>query len=505
MMNARSDTMHETAAQEGFLDRLWVNTPLSSVKGRIVVGFSLVTLFLIGVIATAAWQARAHQADLAVLEEHSQTASLLQTAEANSSISGLLLQRFVISGEEIYITEIQEHADAAQASMNAALSQGNVAGLDKVYAVGTLLVQDAARVSELRQAGSVAEAEALIEQIVPLFREYRITLEALGSEQLAEVAVLREQANDTARLTVILLILSGVIGVGLVVGGGFLLARSIIKPLVALEDTARLASAGDLSARAPASGPGEVAHLGGVMNDMMDAIEQNTEKLRHANDELRERHRQLTDARSQAATDPLTGLGNHRAFHKHLSEQVEAAGESGASLGLILLDLDGFKDVNDTQGHQAGDQVLRNVANAMAEVTAKEDCYRYGGDELAIIVPGADRATTTEFATRVRNAVVEVSVEGAPEVTASVGVAVFPESASTAKDIVYRADMAMYNAKATGKNRVTVWGSSLTEHLDGIAPRSEDSGRRHADVVASLTSALRARDPQTKDHAERCS
>lgn len=89
--------------------------------------------------------------------------------------------------------------------------------------------------------------------------------------------------------------------------------------------------------------------------------------------------------------------------------------------------------------------------------------------------------------------------------TASVGVAVFPESASTAKDIVYRADMAMYNAKATGKNRVTVWGSSLTEHLDGIAPRSEDSGRRHADVVASLTSALRARDPQTKDHAERCS
>lgn len=102
------------------------------------------------------------------------------------------------------------------------------------------------------------------------------------------------------------------------------------------------------------------------MNDMMDAIEQNTEKLRHANDELRERHRQLTDARSQAATDPLTGLGNHRAFHKHLSEQVEAAGESGASLGLILLDLDGFKDVNDTQGHQAGDQVLRNVANAMA-------------------------------------------------------------------------------------------------------------------------------------------
>jgi len=506
MLNVRSGELNETTGRGGLWNRLWVKMPLNSVKARIVIGFGLATVLLIGVVVSAAWQARAHQSDLARLEDHSRTASLLQTAESNAAISGLLLQRYVISGEETYIAEIQDHADAAQASMNEVLaSDDSELDLDEAYASGTLLVQDAARVSALRQSGNIAEAEALIEQIVPLFREYRIELETHANEELDEVAILREEANTTARVTLLLLIASGAIGVGLVVVGGFLLARSIIKPLVALEDTARRASAGDLSARAPTSGPVELARLGGVLNNMMDAVEQNTGKLRYVNDELQQRHRQLTDARSQAATDPLTGLGNHRAFHRQLQEQVEAARESGSSLGLIILDIDGFKEVNDTRGHQAGDEVLRSVAKALEEVAVEQNCYRYGGDELAILVPGADRPMATEFGRRVRGAVADMSVDGGPGVTVSVGVALFPESGETAKEIVYRADMAMYNAKATGKNRVNVWGSSLAEHLDGIAPRPDDNSRRHADVVASLTNALSARDPQTKEHAERCS
>jgi len=505
MLNARTGELNQIEEPGGFLYRLWCNTPLNSVKGRSVVGFGFATILLLGVVALAAWQASVHQSDLSHLENHSKTASLLQTAEANAAISGLLLQRYVVSGDETYVAEIQDHANAAQASMNEALAAGSVTGLDGAYQSGTLLVQDAARVSQLMQSGNVAEAEALIEQIVPLFREYRIELEIHADEELAEVASLRQQANATAELTLVLLIASGMIGGTMLVVGGFVITRSIIKPLVSLEDTARRASAGDLSARAPTSGPSELAHLGSVMNDMIGAVEKNTDKLRYANEELQERHRQLTDARSQAATDPLTGLGNHRAFHRRLQDHVEAARESGGSLGLIVLDLDGFKQVNDTRGHQAGDEVLRNVAIALQEVAGEENCYRYGGDELAILVPSADRPTATEIARSIRGVVADVSVDGCPGVTASVGVAVYPESGETAKEVVYRADMAMYNAKATGKNRVTVWGSSLTEHLDGIAPRNDDSGRSHADVVASLINALNAKDPQTKDHAERCS
>ena len=505
MLSARSGESHETSGRIGLRHGFWVNTPLSSVKGRIVVGFSLVTILLVAVVASAVWQARTHQSDLSSLENHSRIASLLQTAEANASVTGLLLQRYVVSGDESLISEIQENGDAATASMNAALTEGDVSGLEEVYAAGTLLIQNVARTTQLRLTGNIAEAEVLIEEIAPVFRDFRLKLAVLADEELAQVATLREQANSTARLTVVLLIVSGVIGVGLVVVGGLLLARSIIKPLDALEDTARRASAGDLSARAPTTGPDEFAHLGSVLNDMMDAVEQKTEKLRHANEELQNRHRQLTDARSQAATDPLTGLGNHRSFHKRLQEHVAAAGQSGSSLGMILLDLDNFKDVNDSRGHQAGDQVLRDVAKVLEGVAEKKNCYRYGGDELAILLPGADRSTAAEFGTRVRAAVEDMPVDGGLGVTASVGVAVFPESGATAKEIVYRADMAMYNAKATGKNRVNVWGSSLDEHLGGIAPRRDDNGRRHADIVASLTSALRAKDPQTKDHAERCS
>ena len=338
------------------------------------IGFGIVTILLAAIVGAAAWQAQAHQAALAELEAHSRASSQLQDAEASASISGLLLQRYVIAGEEIYVQEIQENADAAQAAMAAALQGGTVRGLDDVYSTGTRLVQDAARVSELVQNGNIAQAEALMEQIVPVFREYRLQLQALASEQAALVVTAREDANATAELTLILLIASGAIGVAFIVIGGFLLSRSIIKPLSKLEDTARAVSSGDLSARAPTIGQAELAHLGLVMNDMMEAIEQDTEELRRANEELQDRHRELTDVRSQAATDQLTGLGNHRSFHKRLQEQVASAGDSGSSVGLILMDIDGFKDVNDRQGHQAGDKVLRNVAKALVDVTERDHC-----------------------------------------------------------------------------------------------------------------------------------
>ena len=87
----------------GIRDRLLADTPLSSVKGRIIIGIGLVTLLLVGVIGAATWQAQVHQSALTDLEEHSHTASLLQTAEANAAVTGLLLQRYVISGDEIYV------------------------------------------------------------------------------------------------------------------------------------------------------------------------------------------------------------------------------------------------------------------------------------------------------------------------------------------------------------------------------------------------------------------
>jgi diguanylate cyclase (GGDEF)-like protein len=505
MISASLDRAPETSPETGLLDRILANSPLASVKGRVIFGFGLLIIILVGVIAGAAFQTRAHQAAIADAERHSKTASLLQTAEANASISGLLLQRYVISQDDIYVEEIAMHADAATAAMNEAL-ESDVEGLQEVYGTATILVQDAARTSALVQNGDVEEASVLMEQIVPIFREFRLQLEELANLELAEVAAAREREESTGQLAMWLLVISGAIGVALALACGFFIVRSVIKPLIDLEATAHKVSAGDLSARAPTAGPQELAHLGGVLNEMMIAIEENTESLSRANLELAERHRQLTDARSQAATDPLTGLGNHRSLHKRLAEEVLSAGQAGSTVSLILFDLDGFKDVNDSEGHQAGDRVLRDIAEVLCKVVSDaENCYRYGGDELAVILPAAGCQEAKLTAADIRDAVAGISIDGDLGVTASIGVAAYPESADSAKELVYRADMAMYSAKATGKNRVTVWGGSLNDHIQGVGSDRQSNGRGNADIVAALTKALCSKDPLTKDHADRCS
>jgi diguanylate cyclase (GGDEF)-like protein len=458
-------------------------------------------LILAGVTIGAGIQTRKHQADLAELEEHSTMSSLLLTAEANAGIAAELLQRYVYTGEDTYIAELNDHAEAAQAALIEALARGGPGGLPAVVAAGTELVQGASTAAALRAAGDQAGASAEVERLAPIFREYRLQLEALSAAELDQVAALRAEADQAGKVAFWLLVASGTGGgiVALVVS--IWIARSIIKPLASLERTARKASEGDLTARAAADGPREFSHLGSVLNEMMSAIEERTGDLREANRKLRSQNKELTDARMQAATDPLTGLGNHRSFHKTLRDEAAFAASQGAPLGLVIIDLDGFKEVNDSLGHLAGDQLLREVAVALTRVVDRDRIYRYGGDELSVILPGDDQATAVETAERLKGAILGVSAPG-HAITASFGVASFPESASTSEELVYRADMAMYWAKAAGKNRVSCWTD--------VAGRAGDPGRnindrrQPADVVTSLCMVLAAKDAFWRERAERC-
>ncbi|MEK7247622.1 MAG: diguanylate cyclase, partial [Chloroflexota bacterium] len=247
--------------------------------------------------------------------------------------------------------------------------------------------------------------------------------------------------------------------------------------------------------------PREFAHLGSVLNEMMSAIEVRTGDLREANRKLRSQNKELADVRIQAATDPLTGLGNHRSFHKTLRDEAAFAASQGAPLGLIIIDLDGFKEVNDSLGHLAGDQLLREVAVALTRVVDRDRTYRYGGDELSVILPGDDQATTVETAERLKGAILGVSAPG-HGITASFGVACFPESASTSEELVYRADTAMYWAKSAGKNRVSSW-SDVAGSV-GASARQANERRRPSDVVTSLCMVLAAKDASWRERAERC-
>jgi diguanylate cyclase (GGDEF)-like protein len=160
----------------------------------------------------------------------------------------------------------------------------------------------------------------------------------------------------------------------------------------------------------------------------------------------------------RATADPLTGLPNRRAFDEALAREVARAGRAGAALALVLVDVDHFKRVNDVHGHPAGDLVLRAVAERIAAAARAGDLVgRLGGEEFAIALPGAERASAAEAAERIRARVGSepIAVDGAAlAVTISAGVASFPADAADGPALVARADARLYEAKRAGRNRV---------------------------------------------------
>ena len=161
---------------------------------------------------------------------------------------------------------------------------------------------------------------------------------------------------------------------------------------------------------------------------------------------------------SQATTDSLTGLGNRWTFDEELALEWRRAERVGDPLALILLDIDNFKTINDTQGHQAGDEVLRKVGQVLAARVRQVDlAARYGGEEFAVIVPETDLEGAIDLAGRLRKALegeeIELQNGTRLSVTASFGAAVKGELPSGEK-LVAAADKALYEAKHSGKNRV---------------------------------------------------
>jgi diguanylate cyclase (GGDEF)-like protein len=162
----------------------------------------------------------------------------------------------------------------------------------------------------------------------------------------------------------------------------------------------------------------------------------------------------------QAVTDELTGLSNRRRFQETLSIEVERSRRFGQPVGLVMLDIDDFKNVNDGFGHQAGDLVLREVARILRASSREiDEPARYGGEELAVVLPGTDLEGAFLLAERVRQGIEGLRLpvmtpDGAPlRVTASFGAATMPASGGDARDLVAAADAALYEAKRAGKNR----------------------------------------------------
>ena len=157
--------------------------------------------------------------------------------------------------------------------------------------------------------------------------------------------------------------------------------------------------------------------------------------------------------REQARTDPLTGLVNRRGCEEAFVRETARATRENASVGVVLFDIDHFKKVNDTFGHEAGDAILKGVAGALRGVARASDVPgRWGGEELLAILPGVDVGGARRFAERVRVAV--AALEGLPcPVTVSAGTAEWSKGQDV-KTVLARADKMLYDAKGAGRNRV---------------------------------------------------
>jgi diguanylate cyclase (GGDEF)-like protein len=256
-----------------------------------------------------------------------------------------------------------------------------------------------------------------------------------------------------------------------------LISGTVLRPLEGFSKTALMVSRGDLTARvAESHRADEVGLLARVFNEMVHALQgqterleaevsRRTEQLRAANGAYEQANADLARAVAElerlASTDGLTGLVNHRSFQEALAFELRRARRTETPLSLLMIDVDHFKAYNDHNGHPAGDQVLIQLARIFRDTLRDIDVVaRYGGEEFAVLLLDTSAESAAMVAQKVRDAVrsypfphAEQSQPGG-RVTVSIGLANVPRDAETGTQLVSMADQALYVAKRLGRDQV---------------------------------------------------
>ena len=244
-----------------------------------------------------------------------------------------------------------------------------------------------------------------------------------------------------------------------------LLRRRFLSPILYLAQTANdITKSNDYSLRAEQLSNDEVGELTVCFNDMLYTIEQREHALEN---QVKTRTQELENANSElhryAYQDGLTDLPNRRFFYEEIQTLIS---NINTSFALIFLDLDGFKDVNDSLGHDYGDLLLHHVANRLKACIKDEDIIaRLGGDEFTLILKNANQTIAVKVADKIKQALLKPIQlkEETVCVTASIGITLYPEHGSTVEKLVKRADQAMYLSKKKGRNRYEFFSYSIEE------------------------------------------
>lgn len=210
------------------------------------------------------------------------------------------------------------------------------------------------------------------------------------------------------------------------------------------------------------------------------------EQLRDSNARLRAHMNEIEALQSrlqeQAIRDSLTGLFNRRYLEETLQREIAQAFRSGLPLGIVMIDIDHFKQLNDAHGHRAGDTALQALGQLLVANTRSGDvACRYGGEEFVLALPGATLEVARERAERVRRAIEEMRVDYGGitlTLTISAGIAAYPLHGERADEVLDHADQALYQAKSGGRNHCIVYGSDGTP-----APERKDSAHPVANIA----------------------
>ncbi|MGI9646843.1 MAG: putative bifunctional diguanylate cyclase/phosphodiesterase [Ilumatobacteraceae bacterium] len=466
-------------------------------------GFDRITALLDAVLADAAEDlssTRAGTADTADVVGDVRLAvdvALTATNEAGA------LSDVIVSGSDVDATSMMEpafrHRDALAAAADGGLDVGELrSGYNELTALPTGLAD-----GTLATGADLLADLATSQRLVTLLLERLDHLDAVtefamvdGKALSEEASALAEAANRRNQLTVFGLL---AVGLGSVIFG-IVVIRSFARPLTQLRAEAERISDGDLDAHSLAlEGPSDIRKVTAAMNEMagtLRSVDVHMKALAAGDPDERallelpgevgasmrhsvERVTVLTSElqisqqllERQARHDPLTGLPNRLAMLEHLDEVISERGDH-PDVGVMFVDVDGFKSVNDTHGHAIGDVVLTEIARRLSESVREVDMVaRLGGDEFLVVVEHCSNPLSLEsFGQRVIREIEQPHAVGDQwfAVSASVGITIV-EPADDAMAAIARADAAVYHAKRRGRRRVEMFDADLQSSIEHTA------------------------------------
>jgi diguanylate cyclase (GGDEF)-like protein len=283
----------------------------------------------------------------------------------------------------------------------------------------------------------------------------------IGEAWHAVISYSEEEAIESNRKVTIVIIIVGIIFTLLAALVSLLLGRRIAKPIVALSATAQVIGDGNLDTRASELSNDEIGSLAKSLNRMVINLQDTMTSRDELLYEVKQRKQAEEKIQQIAYHDSLTGLPNRELFSDRLSIALTQAQRNKKEVGIAMLDLDNFKDVNDTLGHAAGDLLLKATAERLSAALRKGDTVaRIGGDEFALILP---ELKGVEDAIQVAQKIVDgfrkpfLIDTHQLVVTTSIGIAVCPNDGTDEGILLKNADIAMYQAKQAGRDRYQLY------------------------------------------------